>query len=153
MLGLRGRLHIVCEACDRNADVIVDAGHLLLIVVIAVHAVDIGAHIVALAVAVHALTRSEYFREALAYTGAHALQPGNVKGVWRRKGRIVCWNQEVQGLPQMRWRRARASLAPCARAWTPYSPLITCIGLLPYLVHTFYLSGIAEETSLSIAEQ
>jgi len=64
-----------------------------------------------------------------------------------------CWNQEVQGLPQMRWRCARALLAPCARAWTPHLPSITHVGLFPYLVCIFYLSGIAEETSLGIAER
>jgi len=64
-----------------------------------------------------------------------------------------CWNQEVQGLPQMRRRRARASLAPYAGAWTPHSPLIAHVGLFPYLVHIFYLSGAAEETSLGVAEQ
>src|SRR6266850_4858592 len=64
-----------------------------------------------------------------------------------------CWNQEVQGLLQMRQRHARALLAPCAGAWTPYLPSITCVGLLPYLVCIFYLSSTAEETSLGIAEQ
>src|SRR6266850_3308425 len=63
-----------------------------------------------------------------------------------------CWNQEVQGLPQMRQRRARASLAPCAGAWTPHSPLIACVGLFPYLVCIFYLSGIAERHRQAIAK-
>src|SRR6267142_6281185 len=63
-----------------------------------------------------------------------------------------CWNQEVQGLPQMRRRRARASLAPCAGAWTPHSPLIAHVGLFPYLVCIFYLSGIAERCRRAIAE-
>jgi len=53
----------------------------------------------------------------------------------------------------MRQRRARASLAPCARAWTPHSPSIARVGLFPYLVCIFYLSGIAEETSPSIAKR
>src|SRR6266850_387125 len=53
----------------------------------------------------------------------------------------------------MRQRRARVLLAPCARAWTPHSPSITHVGLFPYLVHIFYLSGTAEETSLGVAER
>jgi len=53
----------------------------------------------------------------------------------------------------MRQRCARASLAPCAGAWTPHSPLIARVWLFPYLVRIFYLSGIAEETSLGIAER
>src|SRR6267142_1164035 len=63
-----------------------------------------------------------------------------------------CWKQEVQGLPQMRRRRARASLAPCAGAWTPHSPSIARVGLFPYLVRIFYLSGIAERHRRAIAE-
>src|SRR6267142_97130 len=53
----------------------------------------------------------------------------------------------------MRRRRARASLAPCAGAWTPHSPLIARVGLFPYLVRIFYLSSIAKETSLGIAKR
>jgi len=53
----------------------------------------------------------------------------------------------------MRWRCARASLAPCTGAWTPHLPSIACVGLFPYLVCIFYLSSIAEETSLGIAER
>ena len=64
-----------------------------------------------------------------------------------------CWNQEVQGLLQMSRSHARASLAPCTRAWTPYLPSIAHVGLLPYLVCIFYLSGTAKETSLSITKQ
>jgi len=66
---------------------------------------------------------------------------------------VQCWNQKVQGLLQMRWRHARVSLAPCARVWTPHLPLIAHVGLFPYLVRIFYLSSIAEETSLGIAER
>src|SRR6267142_4448562 len=73
--------------------------------------------------------------------------------VFRQSDGTACWNQEVQGLLQMRRRCARASLAPCAGAWTPHSPLIARVGLFPYLVHIFYLSSIAKETSLGIAKR
>src|SRR6267142_4845918 len=89
------------------------------------------------------------------------LPPALSSPVWLREPQsrnprhwgFMCWNQEVQGLPQMRRRHARASLAPCAGAWTPHSPSIACVGLFPYLVHIFYLSSTAEETSLSVAKR
>jgi len=65
---------------------------------------------------------------------------------------VMCWNQEVQGLLQMRWRCARASLTPCTGAWTPHSPSIAHVGLFLYLVHIFDLSGIAKRHRRAIAK-
>src|SRR6266850_3783647 len=53
---------------------------------------------------------------------------------------------------QMRWRCARASLTPCAGAWTPHLPSIAHVGLFLYLVCIFDLSGIAERRRQAIAK-